>query len=208
MRYFSHVLYHPLAKPFDQEPLLWPSFIGEFVAPLVTNRPDVLFWFTHYGDHSKLRLYTDRYEEIRPELEATRDKLGLVDRGQEKDLSLVSDLGHGRFISPNSTSTPEKRAEAILRALSANARLVVDSVVKRPDGYWQFEETADRDQNPDGSHMFSVMHLMHNMSASDAFVWHFQHGGREYVWSNYSFRNAVESGQLTEQGSKHYRVRM
>ena len=44
-RYYSHVL--PLAgqRPFDLPELLVASFIGEFVAPLVLPRPQLLYWF-------------------------------------------------------------------------------------------------------------------------------------------------------------------
>lgn len=150
---------------------------------MVLARPDLLFWFTHYRDHAKFRVYTDQYDLLRPEFDALRDKLGLVDRGQEKELTLIEDIGGGRFIGPSSTSTPNRRAELVLRSLCAVARLVVDSVVKEDDGYWRFEQNVDSTQNPDGSHFFSVTHLFHNMCASDAVVYLFQHGGMPQVLS-------------------------
>lgn len=208
MKYHSHVFDYPNTKPFDNLETRWPAFVGEFAAPLVTPRPDLTFWFTHYGDHAKFRVYTDAYAAIQADLEPLRDSLGLVDRGVEKDLTLTGDLGHGRFIGPNSNSTPDDRALVILNALCATARLVVDSVFKQPNGYWAFEKNADVNQNPDESHLFSVNHLFHNMCASDAFVHLFNHGGAPQVLSYYYFHNAANQKQINPQGNKGFRVKM
>jgi YhcG PDDEXK nuclease domain len=125
--YHSHVLYFPASAPFDQSKHKWPSFIGGFVTPSVTSNPGLTYWFSYCGDHAKFRVYTGDYEAIRGQIEAERDRLGLEDRGGEKTLTLIEDIGGGRFISPHSKSNPLRRAEVILRALCANANLIVDS---------------------------------------------------------------------------------
>jgi len=189
MDYYSHVLYLPTSAPFDHPERKWPSFIGEFVTPIVASHPGLTYWFSYYGDHAKFRVYTDDYEAIRRQIEAERDRLGLEDRGSEKTLTLIEDIGGGRFISPNSKSNPLQRAELILRTLCANANLIVDSVVKRDDGYWQFEENLDIAQNPDKSHLFSVNHLFHNMSTSQSLIFSFERNGNTEMLSYYYFSN-------------------
>lgn len=195
MKYYSHVLHYDNPRhPFDKAEFRWPSFIGEFVAPLVDSRPDLLFWFSHYTDCSRFRVYTDAYDEFQGELEGRRDKLGLIDKGEEKTHTLLNDLGHGRFISPSSKSSPQKRAELILRSLCSASKLVIDSVVKRNDGYWQFEENKDLLQNPDGCHLFSVTHLYHNMAASDGLGYIFNDVHGMQFLSYYYFLNKHPNG--------------
>lgn len=208
MNYYSHILYYPNKPPFDRPESRWPGFLGEFVAAVVADDPGLLFWCTHYGTHARFRVHTDHYDSLRPVIETRRDELRLEDRGEEKDLTLVNDLGHGRFLAPDSRSTPDKRALLILNALSATARLVIDSVVQHPDGYWGFEEGADASQNPDRCHLFSVMHLLHNMTASDAVVYLFEHGGVQSLLSYYYFLNAANAGQIATASHRAFRVRM
>jgi len=208
MNYHSHVLYYPNKTPFDRPDSRWAGFVGEFVKPVVASDPTLLFWCTDYGACARFRVYTDDYDSLRPILEQRRDALGLEDRGEEKGLSLVDDLGNGRFLAPGSNSTPEKRALLILQALSAAARLVVDSVVRHPDGYWGFEEGADPNQNPDHCHLFSVMHLLHNMTASDAVVYLYEDGGVHNLLSYIYFWNAASAGQIRTASHRAFRVRM
>jgi len=194
--YHSHVLYFPNRPLFCDATHCFPSFLGEFVTPLVQGRPDLLYWFTYYEAFARFRVWTNSYEELRPELEAKRDVLGLIDTGKEKDLTLEGDLGHARFIGADTSSKPRQRAMKILRSLHAASELVLDSIYRLPNGLWQFEGTGDKDQNPIGNHLFSVNHLIHNLTRSQARIAVFSAQKQTHVKSYYCYNNAKNNGQL------------
>ncbi|MGP8201083.1 MAG: hypothetical protein ACLQU4_16450 [Limisphaerales bacterium] len=194
--YHSHVLYFPNKPLFCDATHCFPSFLGEFVMPLVQAKPDLLYWFTHYGAFARFRVWTDNYEELCPELEAKRDALGLIDKGEEKDLTLEGDLGHARFIGADSSSNPSQRAMKILRSLHAASELVLDSIYRLSNGLWQFEPTGDLLQNPIGNHLFSVNHLFHNLTRSQARIAVFSAEQQTHVLSYYYYHDAKNNGQL------------
>jgi hypothetical protein len=190
--YHSHVLHFPNQKPFDNPDLRWPGFIGEFVAPIVASHPEMLYWFSFYTTSAKLRIYTADYETLRPQLEAMRDKLCLQDKGEEKNLTLEEDLGGGRFRGPNCKVAVKARGESVLRALKGASDLMVESVIQRADGYWEFEENGDPGMNPVSNHRFSVVHLFHNLMDSTARVFVFWDAqGQIGVLSQYYFADAL-----------------
>ncbi|MBI5773382.1 MAG: hypothetical protein HZA89_06525 [Verrucomicrobia bacterium] len=195
-KYYSHVLYFPNRAHFCSPAHCYPSFLGEFVGPLVKARPHLLYWFSFYGSFARFRAWTDDYDELRPELEAKRDLLGLIDKGEEKDLTLERDLGIPRFIGGDSTSTPNQRALKILRTLHAASELVLDSIYRLPNGAWQFEASGDTNQNPIGNHLFSVNHLVHNLSRSQARIAVFSANQNTHVMSYYYYHNAKNEGRL------------
>ena len=162
MTYYSHVLHFPNIKPFDRLDCRWTSFVGEFITPLMENRTD-LYWCSYYGDHARFRISTDDYQSLRPTLESLRDTLGLIDKGEEKDLTLIGDLGHNRFLAHNTSSTPERRAELVLRYLNSISLLLVDNIQKTDDGYWRLEQSSNS-ENPLGNNFESLAHLLANMT--------------------------------------------
>lgn len=208
MKYYSHVLHFPNAKPFDNPEYCWTSFLGEFVKPFVDANPDVLYWFTFYKTFARFRILTDRYETLREEIENRRTNLGLIDKGEEKDTSLIGDLGNDRFIGPHSQSTLERRAELILKSLCAAANLIIDGLCKRSDGYWEFERNENVNQNPENSHLFSVVHLFHNMCDSDAIAYHFSHQGQPMVLSYYYFWNALHDKLIAPTDARQFKFKM
>lgn len=170
MEYYSHVLYFPNGKPFDRSEFAYWSFIGELVLPVVQRRLHRHFWFTNYGNHARFRVYTDQYEALRPTIEDRSRELGLVDRGEEKDLTLVGDLGHDRFLAGGRTDKrPEDRALLVLGYLHAIAQLVCDNLQQTPDGYWTIEQSMNR-ENPNGSNFESLHHLLCNSAQVPLFV--------------------------------------
>jgi len=195
MRY-SHVLHFPNQPPFDRQEFRWPSFIGEFVKPVVEARRNLLYWFTNYGSYARFRVHPDHYDEVCSDILSHRQRLGLVDKDEEKDLTLINDLGSSRFIGTTSCSTPEERSEVILRSLKHVCDLVVHSVFKNPNGYWQFELNTDV-QNPVSGHLFSVLHLYHNLADVNGVAYSFLNDRNEIdVLSYYYFRNLVGLGQI------------
>ena len=170
MQYYSHVLYFPSHKPFDRPEFAYWSFIGELVLPVVQRKLHLHYWFTNYGNHVRFRLYTDQYESLRPTIEACCDKLGLEDRGEEKDLTLVDDLGHDRFLARDRTNKrPEDRALLVLMYLHSIAELVCDNLQQTSDGYWTIEQSMNR-ENPNGSNFESLHHLLCNSTQVPLFV--------------------------------------
>jgi hypothetical protein len=208
-RYYSHVLHYPKQKPFDNPDLCWPSFIGQFIQPLVSAHPGLLYWFTNYGPFARFRIYTAEYEIIRPELEALRDKLGLMDKGEEKDLTLEADLGGARFRGPNSYVSPQARALTILKALTAGANLILESICPHHDGYWEFEANGDPAQNPVSANRFSVLHLFHNMMDSKGRVFSYHDAqGRAGVLSYYYYDYALKKNQISVISAQHHDILM
>jgi hypothetical protein len=170
MQYYSHVLHFPERKPFDRPDSAYWSFLGELVLPVVRLGLHRHFWFTNYGNHARFRVYTDQYDRLRPTLEARRDALGLVDRGEEKDLTLVGDLGHDRFLARSRTDKqPEDRALLVLRYLHAIAELVCDNLQQTDEGYWTIEQSMNQ-ENPNGSNFESLHHLLCNSAKVPLFV--------------------------------------
>jgi hypothetical protein len=206
--YHSHVLHLPNRKPFDNPTFAWPSFIGEFALPLVRSYPWLLYWFSFYGSFARFRVYTNSYFAVRSRLEGLRDTLGLIDKGEEKTLTLQSDLGGPRFLGGQSNSSTHDRAMCILLALKAVSDLTIDSVHHRPDGYWEFERTADKNQNPIGCHLFSVTHLFHNITAADGLIVAFNQPPNVGLLSYYYFWEEVRIGHLKDQPRQDFVVRL
>jgi len=164
MNYYSHVLYFPNQPPFDRPAERWASFVGHFVAPLVLPRPDLIHWFSYYVSCARLRIFTHDYESIRKDLEPLRDKFGLIDRDEEKDLTLVKDLGAARFLHPDrQDKKPEERALLVLNYLHSICRLHLDYLYQRSDGYFQLERNSDT-ENPDRHPWQSPHHLLCNIA--------------------------------------------
>lgn len=163
MEYHSHVLYFPKSSPFDRPAERWPSFLGCFVTQLVLKRPELVYWFSFYGSLARFRVYTSKYESIRKDLEPLRDRLGLIDKGEEKNLTLVEDLGGTRFLPPaRRDKKPEDRALFVLNYLHSVCRLHLDYLQQRSDGYFQLEQNPDP-ENPDGHPWQSPHHLLCNI---------------------------------------------
>jgi hypothetical protein len=208
MNYYSHVLHIPDTPLFRDLERRWPSFVGAFVAPLVRDRQHLIYWFSYYTSLARFRVWTDRYDELRPDLERLRNELGLVDQLEEKGLTLEGDLGVARFIGPNTTSNRTQRALKILHSLHSVCELVVDSVQQDGDGSWSFEANGDPQQNPIGNHFFSVTHLYHNLTGSPGLVIAFGQppNDRLNILSYYYFWNEVGQGNLPPEPRQEFPV--
>jgi hypothetical protein len=207
--YRSYVLGFPSQKPFDDLKFRHASFLGEFVRPLVANSGRFIhYWSSFYGDHAKLRIYGNHHAEIEGELFPLRDRLNLVSRDEEKHMSLVGDLGGKRFFGEKSASQPERRAFRILASLRAVTDLAIDSVYLRPDGYWDFEENQEKQQNPIGNHLFSVTHLYHNVTGADALVVAYGQLPSVGLLSYYYFWDAVAKGTIPADPRQEIPVRL
>src|SRR5262249_42026318 len=122
------------------------------------------YWFTYYGTFVRFRLYTNDYSAVRPTIDQLLLALALSERNEEKDLTLVGDLGTDRFLSSKRTDKVNAdRAELVLAYLWSIAELVRDNVQRREDGYWELEESTNR-ENPRGSNFESLHHLFCNMT--------------------------------------------
>ena len=205
MKYYSHILYFPDAYPFDNTNYRWQSFVGEFVRPIVEDIPD-LYWFSYYTVRAHLRIYTDEYDRIRPKLELLRDQLGLIDKGEEKDMTLERDLGSDRFLSSERTDKNNTdRALLILKLLNAGCKLYMDTLVK--DGkYWREEINKDINQNPFHSSSYSYIHLLHNLCKSDLLVYLYHDKNQLQILSHYYFGEAIHQGLISPQKVERHRI--
>lgn len=168
--YHAYEMRFPATRPYDLETTRWATFIGEFVRPIVQQHPDLLYWTSYYTNHAEFKTLTDDIGKLQPHLDTLR-KCGFI--VNDLNRTLEEDLGGGRFFGPDSRSTPTQRARLILQSLKSVSDLLVDSVCKRDDGYWSQEQTGDNNQNPIGNHFFSVLHLHHNISATNALIYPF-----------------------------------
>lgn len=198
-KYYSHVIslegYPP---PFDNEETRWPSFLGEFVAKIVKDRPKVLYWCSYYGETAQFRIFTtpEDYEAIQPNINDLLIQLRIRDTGAEKNETLVSDLAKNRFIGPDTNSSQFQRALLILESLNSVAKLLLDSIIPDNGQYWKFEANGDTVQNPIGNHFFSITHLYHNMTRSQAAIVDFEHLEQRGVLSYYDFQEGVRRGLI------------
>ena len=164
MPYYSHVLQFPELAPFDQETLRFSSFAGRFVRPVTALGLHDKFWFSNYGSFARFRILTDKYAELEPHLIQLRDQLGLIDTGEEKELTLVGDLGHERFLPAAQIAfNPEQRAARIVNFLHATCLLYLECLVETPQGYWRIEENP-HPENPLKNTFQSIHHLFCNIT--------------------------------------------
>ncbi len=194
--YHAFELQFPAARPYDVDEYRWATFVGEFVRPIAEQYSNLLYWTSYYTKYAEFKVLTDDILQVQPKLDDL-ERSGFVVKKLGR--TLEEDLGGGRFIGPNSNSTPSRRAERILRSLKAVCDLLVDSVYKRADGYWAQEESGDRVQNPIGNHFFSVTHLYHNITAADGLIYPFMTPNLQlHLPSYYYYLNNKESfGQHT-----------
>jgi hypothetical protein len=163
MDYYSHVLHFPNTHPFDKEEYRWPSFVGAFVVPIVSLGLHKHYWCSYYTESAKLRIFTDQYDEIERHIIRIRDNLGLVDKGEEKDLTFSADLCGHRYSEENlSNPARENRGLLVLRYLHSVCDLYSDLLIKLPDGYWMAEKSTDG-QNLGDNCLVSCMHLLGNI---------------------------------------------
>ena len=165
--YHAYSFEYPSKHPFDKLEFRWASFLGEFVRKVTTSHPDILYWSTHYGNEVEFKVFTDDVSFIQSAIDNLKT-IGFKVTGLKR--TLEQDLGIQRFIGPGSTSNPTRRAHLILKSLKAVCDLMIDSIVQRPDGYWEKEDCGDKSHNPIGNHMFSVTHLYQLIADSDALV--------------------------------------
>jgi hypothetical protein len=166
MRY-SYVIEFPNGTaPFDKPEFRWPSFLGEFVAPLVQNKSGTTlqFWFTYYVAAARFRVLLGNCPDFEQELMTKAKAIGLNVTDDEKQLTVEDDLGASRFIlQTKPTADKMRRAMLVLRFLHATSALYLDCLRKRPDGYWEMEPTPDK-ENPLGNNFESLAHLLGNIS--------------------------------------------
>ncbi len=193
-QYFAYSLQFPNSFPFDKAEYRWTSFVGEFIRPITEQNPELLYWTSYYGETAEFKMYVDDSSQAQPQLDSF-GRRGFVISPLQR--SLDEDLGSDRFLGPQSASTATRRATLILRSLKSVCDLLVDSVFKRDDGYWMFEENSNKRSNPIGNHLFSVTHLYHNITDSQCRVYPFiTPDGSFRILSYYDFHNGINQGWL------------
>ena len=164
MRY-SYVLHFPNNHAsFGDMHHRWQSFLGEFAKPIAEKFPDLLFWSSYYYSAAKFRVESDS-EEVHKFIEQKIKDTGLLfNPDEEKNDTLVGDLGAARFIDQNlGAEAVQRRADLVLKFLCATARLYSDGLVKVNATHWEYRLTPS-DQNPLGNNFESLAHLVANVS--------------------------------------------
>ncbi len=152
----------PTSKPFDDSSTRWPSFVAEFIRPVVAGEKQLLFWFTYYGDYAQVCFYTESFDPIKGKIDDLNKKLGTSYKHSPNPAkeALVGAFGGSRFLS-DQTKDPAHRSELVLRFLHSVAELYIDNLIPVGNGYWSIEKSVDR-ENPLGNNFESLAHLMAN----------------------------------------------
>lgn len=166
--YYAYKLDFPNTHPYDKLEFRWQSFLGEFVRPILVQNPSLQCAVSYYIKHAEIYVYTDDFTTIQEQI-TELEKNGFVT--EKMNRTLEDNFGSERFLGQNSESNPTRRGELILRSLRALCDLLVDSIHKQDDGYWNFETSADRGNNPTGNHFFSILHLHHLITRTYALIY-------------------------------------
>lgn len=166
--YHAHELHFPNTHPFDRHEFRWQSFLGEFVRPILEENPTLQCAVSYYVDHAELYVYTDDFSLIQHCIDKFEQR-GFTTKNMNR--TLEENFGSGRFLGPDSESDPTRRAKLILASLRALCDLLVDSVYKCENGYWDFESNADKANNPIGNHFYSILHLHHLITQTNVLIY-------------------------------------
>lgn len=190
-QYHAFSIQIPWSHPYDLDQFRWASFVGEVLQNLVRKLPNSPYWSTYYGKTAEFKVVTDDIGCLASyfdELRAKGFEITSLNR------TLEEDLGSPRFIGPNSNSNRTHRATLILQSLTAVCNLLLDSVRKRDDGYWEQEANGDCANNPIGNHFYSVTHLYHLVADAQTLVQPFViPDGSLVVASYYDYENNLEA---------------
>jgi len=180
LTYYSHVVSIADTPPYDQPAYRALTWVGQFVKPIVEKQLHDHYWFSFYGDHAKLRIWTtsDKHDALVPEIEKLLENPALSQRldatGQpvEVGLTLVDDLGSDRF-RPRDCSPDRQleRAIKILTVLHSLCDLVIHSLQATQDGHCFIEGNDNHIQNPDGSFFQSLHHFFCMVTQVPTSVW-------------------------------------
>jgi hypothetical protein len=166
--YRFHEFNTPTHAPFNNLPLLWFTIVGEFLAPIVKDEKDLLYWFCFHGNDFQLCFVADDHKKIEGKIEAQKEKLGITSKTTPTDNARIEFAGNSRFIAKDKIGkidAEDRRAELVLRLLHSTCELLLDQLVK-DGGYWRLEKNEDN-QNPLKNSFESILHLISNMSQAE-----------------------------------------
>lgn len=189
MKYHSIVVNIGNAPPYGEPGKdAFFTWIGEFVKPIVETFQHDKYWFSYYGDHAKLRIWTDsdKYNSLKPTINGLlahplSQRLDDSGRPLEHELTLDEDLGSSRFRP--SDMPPEAihyRASKVLSVLHSLCDLVVHSLLKSDDGRWYLESNKN-DNNPEGSAFESLHHLVCQITQVPTPVFAYEMPGKDGI---------------------------
>src|SRR6266567_2888964 len=82
--YRFHQFHMPTHAPFDNPQLRWLTFVGGFIAPIVKDEKNLLYWFcNHEGEQSpnfQFCFVAEDFERIEKKIEDQKDLLGITSK--------------------------------------------------------------------------------------------------------------------------------
>lgn len=165
---------------FDQPASRWPTFVGEFLAPVVRDSAVEAFVFLdHQPKDFEFRFASKEFKRVEDEMAKRQEELGIesIAKPTNDAETIAAAFGGGRFLAPDKLSSQgarELRSELIFRFLHAGCALYLDNLAK--DGArWRIEANFGEGQNPLGNTFESMLHLISNFSGAQFDVFVMQH---------------------------------
>lgn len=157
----------PTHEPFNNPQLLWFTFVGEFIVPIVKGEKDLLYWFCRHPEDFQFCFVAEDYKSIEEKIEAQKKLCGITTWSPPTNDAGLEFVGT-RWLAKDRIATAlmaETRAELVLRFLHSTCELLIDNLVK--DGpHWRLERNEDK-ENPLGNSFESLLHLVSNISQAE-----------------------------------------
>lgn len=152
----------------EDNPHRWPALIGNFILPIVFDKPELLYWFVQEGPWFQFCFATDdavlmknTEKKIRQVCKERKFRTKKIIRD-----TLGSALGGPRWVEKEKIGTDREafRSFLMVQSCSAVCRLYLDSLKFDEKTGWTTELNDDERQNPHKSFFESFMHLIANIT--------------------------------------------
>jgi hypothetical protein len=177
-----HTFKPPTHGPhFDDPATRWPTFVGEFLAPITRDAAVEAFVFlNHEPKDYEFRFASLDFVRIEKQMRAQQKNLGIefISEPATDDPSTVATaFGGGRYLADDRMAeigSVQRRSELVFRFLHSGCALFIDNLVKN-GSQWRIEINQGDGQNPLGNTFESMQHLVANFSRAQFDVFVLQH---------------------------------
>src|SRR2546429_2928339 len=83
--YRFHEFHTPTQPPFNNPQLLWPTLVGEFIAPIVRAEKNLVYWFCFHRTDFQLCFVADDHKPIENKIETQKKQFGITSKTKPTD---------------------------------------------------------------------------------------------------------------------------